>query len=181
MAGLRKKQGMNKIESQIPGRLAHDENGFTLIEVLVALALLTMGMVMWAVVSGNVAMQNANVGHATTAITLAQDKIEDIKNTRMTVTGTSGTHEELVYLNQSGIGSLASPVWDDVNELWIASSGDTVDAVEATGNNKAFYTRSWTIEPASGVTNATNLMDIEVTVTWNNAAKSKTLSTRVSQ
>lgn len=55
--------------------------GFTLLEVLVAIALLAVGLLGMATLVGSVINYNQLAQHVTTATTLAQDRIEELKNT----------------------------------------------------------------------------------------------------
>ena len=56
------------------------ENGFTLIEVLVAAVILTMGMMGFGSFLGNLVSKNAMNERRSLATTLAQEKIEELKN-----------------------------------------------------------------------------------------------------
>jgi type IV pilus assembly protein PilV len=55
--------------------------GFTLLEVLVAIALLAVGLLGMATLVGSIINYNQLAQHVTTATTLAQDRIEELKNT----------------------------------------------------------------------------------------------------
>jgi type IV pilus assembly protein PilV len=55
--------------------------GFTLLEVLVAIAVLAVGLLGMATLVGSVINYNQLAQHVTTATTLAQDRIEELKNT----------------------------------------------------------------------------------------------------
>ncbi|MCH8156647.1 MAG: prepilin-type N-terminal cleavage/methylation domain-containing protein [Nitrospinae bacterium] len=154
---------MNKIHSKISGRPVRNEDGFTLIEVLVAVAVIVLGLVMFAVVSGNIMKQNASMSKESIATTLAQDKVESIKNIGLTYDLTSAN-------------GFANPVYSGT--VWSASSDEVIDAEgDATGENDAIYTRTWTI-----TANATGayLTDIYVDVTWTNG-KTISVNTRISQ
>lgn len=153
---------MNKIHSKRSGRSAGNEDGFTLIEVLVAVAIIVLGLVMFAVVSGNIMTQNARASKESIATTLAQDKVESIKNLGLTY--------DLTDAN-----GLANPVYS--SSVWSASSDEVIDAGGDTGTSDAIYTRTWTI-----TTNATGayFTDIYVDVTWTNG-KTISVNTRISQ
>ena len=60
-------------------RCKHNDNGFTLLEVLVAIIILTAGLLGMAALTGGIIHGNKFSNDLTTATTLAQDKMEDIK------------------------------------------------------------------------------------------------------
>jgi len=60
-------------------KTAHAESGFTLIEILMAVALFVFGLMAYGVFSGNLVNKNARSDNRTQAVTLAQDKIEEIR------------------------------------------------------------------------------------------------------
>lgn len=140
-----------------------DDQGFTLIEVLVAAAIIIFGLVMYAVVSGNIMTRNAELKQDAVAMTLAQDKLEGLKEIGLTA--------DLTDAN-----GLANPTFS--GGTWSASSGDTVDPEGNTGTSDAIYTRTWTL-----TANATGayFTDILLTVSWASGAKSVSINTRVSQ
>lgn len=55
--------------------------GFTLLEVLVAIVILSVGLLGMASLTGSIIGYNQFADNVTTATTLAQDKIEELKNT----------------------------------------------------------------------------------------------------
>ena len=59
-------------------------NGFTLIEVLIAIVILTVGLLGMASLTGTIIRGNKFSNDLTTATTLAQDKMEDIRRIRVT-------------------------------------------------------------------------------------------------
>jgi Tfp pilus assembly protein PilV len=139
-----------------------NNSGFSLIEALIAALIIVAGLMAYLMASGNVVGQNAQSKKKTQAVTLAQDKMESIKNTVLTV-------------SLAGADGLASPT--ETGGVWSANvGGEVVDAQGATGTADAIYTRTWTITP-----NALAVFDtVSVTVTWD-GSKTITLDTLISE
>ena len=93
----------------------HNENGFTLLEVLIAIVILTAGLLGMAALTVGIINGNKLSNDQTTATTLAQDKMEDIQRV-----GYSGVTNETKVL-------LSSPYDDYKREVTV-----TVDS-PATG------------------------------------------------
>jgi prepilin-type N-terminal cleavage/methylation domain-containing protein len=55
--------------------------GFTLIEVLIGLAIMSIGLLGMAGLMGTTTRNNSYAGHLTEAVTLAQDKLEQLRAT----------------------------------------------------------------------------------------------------
>ncbi len=55
------------------------QNGFTLIEVLIAIVILSVGLLGMASLTGSIILSNKLSNDLTTATTLSQDKMEDIR------------------------------------------------------------------------------------------------------
>ncbi|MBC8282484.1 MAG: prepilin-type N-terminal cleavage/methylation domain-containing protein, partial [Nitrospinae bacterium] len=85
-------------------------SGLTLIEVILAIALASIGLLAYGILSGAVIERNAVSKKSSVAVTLAQDKIEEIKEL--------GTRIVL-----SDADTLDSPVYDSSTQSWIATSG----------------------------------------------------------
>ena len=60
-------------------RSNHNDNGFTLIEVLIAIVILSVGLLGMAALTVGIINGNKFSNQLTTATTLAQDKMEDIR------------------------------------------------------------------------------------------------------
>lgn len=118
--------------------LFQDKKGFTLLEVLIAICLLTIGMM------GLVSLQSRGIrgndlGNRTTqAVALAQDQLEQLINS-----GT-GVNFPLPVPSPNPFSDLNNPV-------------------DETGNTGGIFTRSWTVNDGSPVTDA---QQVDVTVEW---------------
>ena len=75
------------------GKYSYKQKAFTLLEVLVALAVLTLGLGTVIKVSGNQASQLAYLKDKTIALWVANNKVNEIKLTDWPGTGTSSGHE----------------------------------------------------------------------------------------
>ncbi|MCK4533917.1 MAG: prepilin-type N-terminal cleavage/methylation domain-containing protein [Syntrophobacterales bacterium] len=73
-----------------------NDKGFTLIEIMIAMFILVIGLLGVAGVAVTVINGNAFSKEITTATTLAQDKMEELKNTRYSnITSGSDTQESI--------------------------------------------------------------------------------------
>ena len=100
-----------------------NNSGFTLTEVLIAAVIVVAGIMAYLMVSGNVIGQNAQSKKKTIAVTLAQDRVESIKNTALTV-------------SLDGADGLASPT--ESAGVWTANAtGEVVDATGTAGTADA--------------------------------------------
>ncbi|MEK9629852.1 MAG: prepilin-type N-terminal cleavage/methylation domain-containing protein [Nitrospinota bacterium] len=142
-----------------------NNSGLTLIEIIIAVVLASVGLLAYGVLSGAVVERNAVSKKSSVAVTLAQDKIEELKEL--------GTRIIL-----SDADTLDSPVYDSSTQSWTATTGgETVDSKGATGGSDAIYTRTWSITPVSGADYFTNIL---VTVSWDNSS-SVSLNTYITQ
>ena len=140
-----------------------NNSGFTLVEVLIAALIITAGLVGYVMTSGNVIGQNAKSKKQSVAATLAQDKMEAIRNTALTV-------------SLSGADTLDSPT--ESGGTWTANTGgEIVDVDGNTGTAEAIYTRTWTITEHASLT---SFYTLAVTVTWD-GTQTVTLDTLISQ
>lgn len=57
----------------------HNNKGFTLLEILIAMVILSIGLLGMAALTGGIMRGNSFSNELTTATTLAQDRMEDIK------------------------------------------------------------------------------------------------------
>jgi prepilin-type N-terminal cleavage/methylation domain-containing protein len=140
-----------------------NNSGFTLIEVLIAALVVTAGLIAYLLTSGNILGQNAQSEKESVAVTLAQDKMESIKNTALTV-------------SLAGADTLDSPT--ESGGAWTANAGGEVVDVEGnTGTTDAIFTRTWSLSEDATLT---NFYTTSVTVSWD-SNETVTLDTLISQ
>ena len=146
-------------------RILQNQRGFSLIEALMAVTLLSVGIIAVVGTTGTIMDKNNDSRKSSIAMTLAQDKIEYFKGIGRT-------------WPLGGLGGLNSP--DIVGGVWTANGvGEIVDA----GGNavaNAPYTRTWLI---SNVAGQNFLFNIVMTMAWQDAGGNRTLqlNTEVSQ
>jgi Tfp pilus assembly protein PilV len=140
-----------------------NNSGLTLIEILVAALIVAGGMIAYGLTTGKVTHQNAQSKKKSVAVTLAQDKIESIKNTASTV-------------SLAGADTLDSPT--ESSGAWSENvGGELVNEEGATGASGSIYTRTWTITDDATLY---QFYAVSVTVTWDGGS-SVTLDTLISQ
>lgn len=140
-----------------------NNSGFTLIEIIIAALIVAGGMIAYGLVTGNLTSQNAQSKKKSVAVTLAQDKMESIKNTALTV-------------SLAGADTLDSPT--ESGGTWSANSGgELVDGAGDTGVSEAIYTRTWTITEDATLA---QFYTVSVTVSWD-GSNTVTLDTLISQ
>jgi Tfp pilus assembly protein PilV len=146
-------------------RILRNENGFSLIEALMAVTLLGVGIIAMVGTTGTIMDKNNDSRKSSIAMTLAQDKIEYFKGV--------GQAWQL-----AGADTLDSP--DIVGGIWTANAGgETVDAEGNAVVSGSTYNRSWTITDLPG---ENFLFGISVTMTWQDGGtKTLQLDTQVTQ
>jgi type IV pilus assembly protein PilV len=78
-------------------RLRNDNSGFTLMEVLVAMVILTVGLLGMAALITGIINSNKLSNRISTATVLAQDKMEDVRRLGFSGTPTSDTTATEAY------------------------------------------------------------------------------------
>ncbi|NVM21446.1 MAG: prepilin-type N-terminal cleavage/methylation domain-containing protein [Desulfobacterales bacterium] len=93
----------------------HDERGFTLLEILIAMIILSIGFLGVAALTGGIMRGNSYSSAQTSGAILAQDKMEDIR--RQGYSGTSATDATIteVYNSISGYPSYKRETLIDVD------------------------------------------------------------------
>ncbi|MGD9973358.1 MAG: prepilin-type N-terminal cleavage/methylation domain-containing protein [Desulfatirhabdiaceae bacterium] len=112
--------------------------GFTMIEVMMAIVVLSVALLAFASFSATTISRNSLAAQVTTATTFAQDKLEELKNT--------------------SFGAIADST---------ATESD---------NNGMDYTVTTTVSPDPGNPTNPTWKDIEVTVSWNRAGDSHSVT-----
>lgn len=120
-----------------------NSSGFTMIEVLIAILVLTFGLLAMGTFLGNMVSQNAKNEHKTMATSIAQHKIEDLRNEAL--------QTDLVAADSSNVSPNTAIAYD--------SSGAEIGP---TGTAGEIYTLSWTIDDSV----ITTPDEIQVRVDW---------------
>lgn len=90
-------------------QVLHDTNGFTLIEILIATVIITIASLGIATLSAGVIRGNSFSKRLTTATTLAQDRLEQVKRIGYTNAGTlAGTENYGNIANYTGYKRITS-------------------------------------------------------------------------
>lgn len=112
------------------------DRGFTLVEVLVALFILSVGLLAMSAMVVSVMRATAQGKETTTAATLLQDKMESLKNSGISSL-TSGSDSPAVgnitYSRQWNISSANNLTTITVNVNWIDRSAHSVSAATLRG------------------------------------------------
>lgn len=131
-------------------------------EALVAVMLVGVGLLAYGVSSGTIVSTNAKSEKKSIGVTLAQDKMENIKDISKTIPLT-------------GADSMTNPVYSAGS--WSTGSAESLDSEGNSGGASAYYARTWTISEAN-----TNLYDVTATVTWGTHVRDTvTLQTRITR
>jgi type IV pilus assembly protein PilV len=90
-------------------QVLRDTNGFTLIEILIATVIITVATLGVASLTGGVIRGNSFSNQLTTATTLAQDRLEQVKRVSYANSGTiAGTEDYGIIANYSGYKRVTS-------------------------------------------------------------------------
>jgi len=157
--------------------LWRNEGGFTLTEALISVTLLSTGLMAYGTLSGSLIERNTHSERVSIATTLAQDKVEEIRNA---VVGKISLYNAVGFTNPKWIGG-----------NWFPSASQNLNAEGGTDGTLQ-YKRKWTItEPTAtqiasagrdGGSDPVNIYDIKVTVEWNNNGPQEVvLNTRVTE
>ena len=132
--------------SSVAGLSASFEAGFTLIEVLVAIVILTVGLLAVGTMQISAIRGNFMSGNTSTALSLASEKMEDLLNKDFNHADLSNS----VTGNDTNLSSITSvDHQENISEEGVVGAG-------------AFYRRIWNIDDETGPTTK-NMM---VIVTW---------------
>lgn len=136
--------------------------GFTLLEVMVAMVILSIGLLGMASLTASIIRNNVFSDDFTTATALAQDKLEAIANSTWDSTTTIASGHILFDSNSSNNTSalLLSTAATD-SQMEVNENG--VEGVVGTGY---FFTRTWNIWDRVDIVNPATRKDVGVIVTW---------------
>jgi type IV pilus assembly protein PilV len=113
------------------GRIGQ-EKGFSLVEVLMATLLLTIGILAYGKTSSSVMGTNTQSTKESVAITLAQDQIEQFKNSGFTVTGGTPVSETVDANGDTGAASTPYTRTWEIDELLNGADGLGIYEVRVT-------------------------------------------------
>lgn len=133
---------------------ADNQSGFTLLEVLIAISILTVGLLGVASMQVSAIQGNHFSDNTTLALTLAEQKMEDLLEMSYTATDLTDTQ----FSNNNNLQSLTTV---DHQETGVDDTG--------TANAGGYYRRIWNVadHPAAGEDLPT-MKTITVLVTWKN-------------
>ena len=150
--------------------------GFTLMETMVAIVVLSIGLFATASLQITAVDANSSANRYTDAITIAQGRIEELMSLEY---NQSFTDPELIGDEQMAAGhepftdKNGNGVWD-LDEPYTDSNGNGIwDAAHADPNPPSGYTISWSVLDNRPVNNAKH---IRVYVTLNNNKKTEMLA-----
>ena len=152
-----------------------DNNGFTLIEVMIAVMVLTIGLLGAGAMQLNSINRNGESFNMTEATNLALNQIEqilswDFNDTRLTdTTGTPHVAGQGTAYQRMGILGAVTPA----NSM-ISAVNDAADAATQTGDYMVYYDGAPTMDPGDPLTQVG--LDLQVHVVWNEGRRLKTIS-----
>ncbi len=146
-------------------KCVRNQTGFSLIESMIAITLLTMGVLGVTGLTSSIMDHNNDSKKTSIAVTLGQDKIEYIRDIARTSSLTSAN-------------GLDSP--DLVASVWTTTAGgENVDTEGNAATSGQIFNRSWTITPVTG---QFFMYDLVVTMTWQDGGtQTQVLNTQVGQ
>ena len=135
-----------------------NKDGFTLLEILAAMSIMAIAMLALATMQFAVVRNNSTGNQFTSAIEIAREQIELLKNENVTMsvlttsallspTPLAGIHAD------NPIDGVYSCTWT-VNDYWFDSDGDGVDETLSTFGRRLSVTVTW-IKPGPGGGNRT--------------------------
>ena len=130
-------------------RIANEERGFTVIEILIAISILTVGLLAVASMQVSAIRGNGMSSDLTEALTLAEDKMEYL----LGLNYNDPDLDDLVAGNNANLSTISSGNFDH-EEL----------NIDETGNPGGKFRRIWNIADNDPITNNKSIFII---VTWN--------------
>lgn len=144
-----------------------NENGFTLIEILIAIVILGIAFMSLATMQISCISGNSNASQLTRAIILAQDKMEEIK-------GLNPQHPDLADANPGNNANLRQsidPGDSDHRESRIEIKGESTQSMPDL--HYGSYTRIWNVADNTPLPGRKTVV---VIVTWGSGRKSVAVS-----
>jgi len=148
-------------------KMIKDENGFTLIEILIAIVILGIAFMSLANMQISCISGNSNASQLTKAIILAQDKMEEIKSL-------NPQHPNLADANPSNNSDLrqsTDPEDSDHRESCVEIKGESTQSVPDL--HYGSYTRIWNVADNTPLPGRKTVV---VIVTWGYGRKSVSVS-----
>jgi len=137
----------------------NNQNGFTLIEILVASVIITFGMLAMSTFLGNYVSKNAQNEHRTMATVVAEQKIEELRTVALGNVVILDATPSIVYTN----GDLVAADSDNVGRAIDANGND----LGATGTAGEIYTLTWNVNDTN------NPHTVTATVAWDGIGNSQ--------
>ncbi len=138
-----------------------NNQGFTVIELMVAVVIVVIAFAGLATMEIACVNGNSIAGNVTTGITLAQDKMEELKSLNL-------NDPKLNDNNVSNNADLRAGVknFSNVGNSATADDGHREEHIDAKGNPGGMYTRFWNIADNTPIDGQKTLL---VVVTWKNS------------
>jgi type IV pilus assembly protein PilV len=159
------------------------ERGFTLIEVLVAIGVLTIGLVSIASLMGQTVNTTSHSRYMSTASMLASEKLEDLSRFPNTDPAlAAGTYSDVVEISANNGNIYETTSTGGVTTLYTQAPGGTITVtpggtLPAAAADTLTYNRAWTIVANTPIT---GVSQITVTVTLSNTSLKPPVSFKMS-
>ena len=140
------------------------QEGFTLLEVIIAISILTVGLLAVASMQGSAIMANASATDITDATTMAADRLEKLA-------ALSYNHTDLQDTDGDGAAGLGNTGFD-ADPLTAADADFGIAQQTARGKTYSVYWNIAANDPKVGT------KTIQVIVTWEDHGRTKQLSLR---
>jgi prepilin-type N-terminal cleavage/methylation domain-containing protein len=143
---------------------ASRDKGFTLLEILIAIAILSFGLLAVATMQTTAIKGNSQAIGITEGVTLAQDKAEELMGqayANLVDTDNDGTNQDI---NDDGVDEVGADL-----KFGLDDTGAAADGSEATGT----YTVYWNVAVDEPIN---NVKTVRIIVQWTDRAALKTAS-----
>ena len=160
-------------------RRKNGQKGFTMIETLAAIIVLSIGLIGMAVLMSNMMTGGARSRYMSNAAMLASEQLENLQ--RLSASGTSGPDPEIAVTSGSVAGSLTSDITATVTSSGSTDVVDYFDSVQLSSIGGAI-SETYSGKDASGNTNYKTIShapDGTITVTTTSSAPTPAADTLV--